>query len=166
MYKIYQKHKEIKFGNIIIETGVDTDLETLTSISTFADKIPTVFPYLTSNNVIINPNNTIDVDKQNYFINTNEITSLSGQKIYIICGLNTRLENPILNIKIKRLSTLENVLIAYIGSKYNYNINLYHLGNSVNIFRDIMYGKHKFVTTLQTFLKKINLKNKFQNSIV
>lgn len=153
---ISKKIKNTNFNNIIVQTGNYTDLETLTAVDTFVNKLP---------GVLVNNDLTITSDKQNYFLDAKEFNNISGEKIYILVGINLRLENPVLNIKLRRLSLQNNVLVAFIGAKYDYNINLYHLGNSFKTVKEILSGKHPFVPLLNTFLKKRKIKNTFKNSI-
>jgi NADH-quinone oxidoreductase subunit G len=86
-----------------------------------------------------------------------------GKKVFILVGTNLRLENPILNIRLKKLSESNSVLVGYIGSKYNYNINLLHLGNNKNTLNSIIKGKHPFSTVIQNFLKTNNSNSKINN---
>ena len=94
---------------------------------------------------------------------------MEGQKVYILVGINLRIENPVLNIRLRRLSQQESVLVAYIGPKNDSNLNFLHLGNNLNILKKIVEGKHYFVSIIQSFLKKNNLnlklKNVFKNKI-
>lgn len=153
---VERKIKETKFKNILIQTGNYTDLETLAALDTFKTTLPNVF---------INNDLTINGDKQNYFLDIKDFQNISGEKVYILVGLNLRLENPVLNIRLRRLSTQDNILIAFIGSKYDYNINLYHLGNSITVVKNLLSGKHFFVRLLINFLKKKKIKNLYKNEI-
>jgi len=57
-------------------------------------------------------------------------------------GLNLRLENPVLNIKLRKLSKKKNVLIGYIGSYFDSTYNMVNLGNNLDIIKKIFTGKH------------------------
>jgi NADH dehydrogenase (ubiquinone) Fe-S protein 1 len=103
------------------------------------------------------------VDFQKYYTLTNSIFNQTGKKVYILVGTNLRLENPILNIKLKKLSKTNSVLVAYIGPKVNSNIELIHLGSNINTLTQVITGKHPFSTVIQTFLKKNIKGNKIQN---
>jgi len=52
------------------------------------------------------------------------------QKVFIFVGSNLRLESPILNLKFRKLSKKQNVLIGYIGSAYNATSYMHHIGNN------------------------------------
>lgn len=144
-----------KFSKIVINTGNFTDLETLTALKKFTDL---------NNNVIVNNNitkNNINISK--YTLDLKDFHNVEGQKVYILVGIILRLENPVLNIRLRRLSQQESVLVAYIGPKYDSNLNFLHLGNNLDVLKRIIEGKHHFVSILQAFLKKNNQNIKFKN---
>lgn len=157
---INDKITKIKFNNIIINTGHFTDIETIGALKFFSKKQP---------NIIINNQLSYNSDLQNYFFKSEELTNVSGQKIYILIGINLRLENPVLNIRLRKLSILDSVLIAFIGPQHDYNINCLHLGTNLQNLVKIIEGKHFFSTTIVTFLKKTvknyKIKNLFKNYI-
>jgi len=84
-------------------------------------------------------------------------------------GSNLRLENPILNIKLKKLSEKNSILVGYIGPKYESNINMIHLGSNLNVLSNILQGRHEFSTLISNFLKtngkNFKIKNAFKNNI-
>ena len=147
---INEKITNIKYNNIIINTGNYTDLESIVVLQKFADNF---------NNVIINPNYNFNVDIQNYSLEVEPIKASS--KVFIFIGINTRVENPVLNIRLKKLSLQKNYLFAFIGTKFDNNINSFHLGNSIKILKKIYQGKNNFVLMIKNFLKK-NIKNNFK----
>merc|ERR1711916_45161 len=116
----------------------------ITMLDQFANKI---------SNLSINTGLTESADLQKHYTVDNKLLTEKGKKIIILVGTNLRLENPILNIKLKKLSNTNSTLVAYIGSKYNYNIDFLHLNN-------IIKGKHPFSTTIQNFLKTNNVNKK------
>jgi NADH dehydrogenase/NADH:ubiquinone oxidoreductase subunit G len=68
-----------------------------------------------------------NADLQEYYLLNDDIFKTSGYKVILLVGVNLRLENPILNVRLKKLSHNKNILIAYIGSHNENNINLIHL---------------------------------------
>jgi NADH-quinone oxidoreductase subunit G len=151
---------ENEYNNIIINTGNFTDLETIAALKAFSKKKP---------NVIINNQLSKNSDLQNYFLKPEETTNIFGQKVFILVGINLRIENPILNIRMRKLSLLNSVLIAFIGSQHDYNFNSIHLGTNSQHLYKIIEGKHFFIPIVLTFLKKtyknIKIKNTFKNYI-
>ncbi len=145
------------FKNFIIETGNFVDLESLISVNEFSKRIiNTIRPS-------INYNIKNQADFQEYYLLNEDIFNIVGPKVFILIGINLRLENPILNIKLKKLSNNKNVIIAYIGSNYENNLNLIHLGNNLSVIKEIISGKHNFCALISNFLKKDLNNNKIKN---
>lgn len=155
---IQEKITNIKYTNIIINTGNYTDLDSIVVLQKFTDNF---------NNVILNPGHRINSDIQNHYLQL-DWKQLSP-KILLFVGINIRVENPVLTIRLKKLSLQKNYLFAFIGTKFENSINSFHLGNSVAILTKILQGKHNFILMMKTFLKKnfknINIKNFFKSSI-
>lgn len=143
-----------KYNDIIINTGNFTDLEHITALKSLTDKL---------DNVIINNNINKNCDLQNYFISSENVHNIITNKVIILVGTNLRIENPILNIKLRKLAQSSNLLIAYIGAKYDSNIDFYHLGTDINILKKLLKGKHPWVNIIQSFLKKNNQNIKIPN---
>ena len=154
VFSFLEKNVKIsKYKNIIVHTGNTTDAETLTALDILS---------LKNKNVIVNP---IDFNadlQSNYSINNGILTTL-GPKIYILVGTNMRLENPTLNIKLRKLSKQKSVLIAYIGPKNEHTIDMIHLGTNLNVLKKVLTGKHAFCRDIQTFLKRNNKNVKIFN---
>lgn len=155
---LQNKIKNNKFGTFVVNTGNFTDMETITALQTLTDK---------TKNIVINNESNFNSDVQDFYFNVNNITS--SQKVFLFVGLNLRLENPLLNIRFRKLSTLKSVLIAFIGTKFDVNINIMHLGNNLSVLKKIIEGKHYFISLIKIFLKRNNnnmhIKNFFKNSV-
>ncbi len=149
--------------NLIINTGNFNDLESLISLNEFSKKLIKII------RPTINYNIKNNADFQEYYLLNDNIFNVSGYKIFLLIGVNLRLENPILNIRLKKLSNDKNVLIGYIGSNYNNNLNLIHLGNNFSTIKEIFAGKHNFSTVITNFLKRdlnnSKIKDIFKNKI-
>lgn len=150
---------EKQINNLVINTGNFTDLEHLTTLNLLSKKIDNKF------NVSINNNQNINADFQEYYTLNPNLFNFKGKKVFLLVGINLRLENPVLNIKFKKLSNNNNVLIGYIGSRYDYNINLIHLGNNISTFTKIVEGRHYFSTIISNFLKTNTKGEKIQNNL-
>ena len=142
------------FNNLVINTGNFIDLETTTILKEFSSKF---------DNVIVNHEKNQNNDLQNNYLLDKELFTPTGNKVYILAGINLKVENPVLNIKLKRLSQNNNVLIGYIGPKTITTLNAVHLGNNLEILKNIITGKHSFSVQIKNFLKK-NFKNTKINS--
>lgn len=146
------------FDNLVVKTGDFNDLESLTSL------------YLLSkatNKIILNPENKSEnIDLQQNYLSSNILeTTNEGKKVLIIVGSNIRLENPILNIRLRKLSKKKSILVGFIGPKSNENIDMVHLGNNINSLFKLISGKHPFVRTIENFLKKDDNNQKVDNSL-
>jgi NADH dehydrogenase/NADH:ubiquinone oxidoreductase subunit G len=145
------------YKNLIINTGNFNDLESLISINEFSKKLIKVI------RPTINFNIKTNSDFQEYYLLNDNIFNVVGYKVFLLVGVNLRLENPILNIRLKKLSNNKNILIGYIGSRHDYNLNLVHLGNNFSSIKEVLSGKHSFSTLITNFLKKDLNNNKIKN---
>jgi NADH dehydrogenase (ubiquinone) Fe-S protein 1 len=148
------------FNNYLINTGNFNDFENLTALENFKNNF---------SRININNNDLLNVDfSSNYLINYSLLKPI-GSKVFLFIGTNLRLENPVLNIRFKKLAQSEKILIGYIGPKYNYNLNMIHIGNTINILKKIFEAKHSFATLALMFSKRTNkntkLKAIFRNNI-
>ncbi len=163
---IFTEFFKDKLENIIINTGNFIDIENIISIKKFLKYLSYSSDHF---NISINNSIPLNADFQEYYNIRNNIFNITGQKVFLLIGINLRLENPILNIKLKKISINSNILIGYIGSHSNYNINCIHLGNNISILNDIIKGKHNFCMIFINFLKKNSknqkILNKFKNNI-
>ena len=146
------------FDNLIVKTGDFNDLESLTALNLLSKA---------TDNIIINPeDNSENNDLQENYLSNNFLeTSNDSKKVLIVIGSNIRLENPILNIRLRKLSKKRSILVGFIGPKSNENIDMVHLGNNINSLFEIVSGKHPFVKTVENFLKKDNNNQKVDNNL-
>lgn len=150
LQEVATRLKKDKFKNIILNTGNFTDLETLATLKTWSNNY---------NNIIINSQNYINCDKENFCFNLNSSNNVEENTVYILSGINLRFQNPVLNIKMRKLSLQDNIIIGYIGSNYNNNLNCFHLGNNFAALINILRGKHPFLSLINRFLKnRVNSK--------
>ncbi len=145
------------FNNFLINTGNFTDLEHIVSLRNFSKEINKKI------SISINSKDKLNADLQEYYLLNDKIFKQDGQKVLILVGINIRLENPILNIKFRRLSNSNNILIGYIGSRYNTNINFIHLSTNISILNKIFSGKHYFCALALNFRKTNQKNNKIKN---
>lgn len=83
----------------------------------------------------------------NYDLRTNYILNSYQFKKYNLCillNLNLRLENPLLNAKLRQEYLWNNLLIYSFGSKYNLTYKYFQIGNSVNSFIKFIEGRSWF----------------------
>lgn len=77
---------------------------------------------------------------QSYLLNINSTLQTEDSKVFIIYGINTKLENSIYNIKLRKLQLATNSLIYYIGNKINVNYKFIHIGLSLSNLLETYYG--------------------------
>lgn len=86
--------------------------------------------------------------------------------VFFFLGINLRIENPILNLRFRKLSKKKNILLFNIGGSYNNTCYMYHLGNNIKHIYKILEGKHYANILISKFLNKNNKINSyFQNPI-
>jgi NADH-quinone oxidoreductase subunit G len=73
--------------------------------------------------------------------------NFSNYNLLILLNINLRLENPLINAKIRQEYLWNNLLIYNFGSKYNLTYKYYQLGNNFNKFLKFIKGQH-FLTNL------------------
>ena len=146
------KLEKNKYDDIIFSTGNYIDLETISFLKdiSLTNKKVTVNPFLTKSNL-----------RSNFFLESSLLKEKSNLTTFLIVGTNLRLENPIINLRLRNLSKKQKVFIGFIGSKYDYNINCYHIGHNINNFYQYLKGKHSFCTLEKNFIKQDNRKKKF-----
>ena len=88
----------------------------------------------------------------------NDLLNTKNIKIHIFIGSNLRLENPILNLKFRKLSKNKEILLGYVGASYNSTCYMYHLGNNIKTILNIFNGKNKFCFLVKKFISKKLLK--------
>lgn len=104
-----------------------------------------LFKYFTYSLGILNLNINIyyDIDFRNQFLISSDLYSIQYNNVFILYGLNTKIENSILNIKLRQLSLYsDSNLFFYIGNHIKVNYNIIHIGFSILSIIDIYYGKH------------------------
>nr|YP_009557810.1 NADH dehydrogenase subunit11 [Paravannella minima]QBC73449.1 NADH dehydrogenase subunit11 [Paravannella minima] len=81
--------------------------------------------------------------RKNYLLNF-KLTDLKLADLIFFFGLNPRMENPILNSVIRKISLKKKNLIYSIGFNMNINYNVFQLGNSSILFLKLIEGNHWF----------------------
>ena len=145
------KQNPMHLTNII--GGFYNSLESLTAIRHLNNQINKTNVKLNLNKNKINndlfDNSLLNISSKNF-----------NKKVYIFIGTNLRLENPILNLKFRKLSKSKFFLIGYVGASYNSTLYMYHLGNNIKILLDLLKGKNKFCFIIKKFLSNSFSKKK------
>lgn len=144
--------KDFKISNFEIYSGPYVSVESLIFFKAIA---------LKKNNINFSGHLTKNVDfKSSFLIDSFKINpNIKSSQCYLLLNINLRIENPLLNLKLRKLSKKRNVLIAYIGSSYKNTFYSYHLGNNFLNLKQIFEGKSWFSVIISNFFKN-TLKNK------
>ena len=127
--------------------GNYNSLESLLAMKLLSYDIKPVQITLTTNK---NPFNNDIINNNLLNINTRK------KQIFVFIGTNLRIENPILNLRFRKLSKKNKILIGYIGASYNSTSYMYHLGSNIKKILDLINGKNKFCFLIKKF--SVNLK--------
>lgn len=134
-YNFYRFIKTKNYANhFYAYSGKFIDLESLLLFKLF-------FRALDICNINIDMYNENDFYKS-YLLNTTALISIEDTQLFILYGLNTKLENSMLNLQLRKIS-LENsneVLLVYIGNKLNLNYSIIHIGLTMGCLLEIYYG--------------------------
>lgn len=79
--------------------------------------------------------------RNNYLFNNKDFYNLKNYDNIILVSLNLRIENPILNYKLKYLSDKNILNILNIGSNFNINYFSYNFNNNIKEFYNFIEGK-------------------------
>jgi NADH dehydrogenase (ubiquinone) Fe-S protein 1 len=77
------------------------------------------------------------------------VTGIDETDLLILVGCNPKLENPVLNARIKKAVTVNGLEVAIIGSAPNAPYNYIHLGNSTETLKRLADGSHPFSERLK-----------------
>jgi NADH-quinone oxidoreductase subunit G len=77
---------------------------------------------------------------QSYLLNLNSTVITEDKKVFVVYGINTKLENSIYNLKLRKLQMATNSLIYYIGNKIDINYKIVHIGLTLSNLLETYYG--------------------------
>jgi hypothetical protein len=77
---------------------------------------------------------------QSYLLNLNSTIITEDKKVFVVYGINTKLENSIYNLKLRKLQIATNSLIYYIGNKIDINYKVIHIGLTLSNLLETYYG--------------------------
>lgn len=79
----------------------------------------------------------------NYLMNS-KITGVEECDLLLFVGCNPRLENPVLNARVRKMQTNYGLKVGLVGSVDYITYEFEHLGNSTKTLEDILSGNHHF----------------------
>ena len=77
------------------------------------------------------------------------ITGVDETDLLILVGCNPKLENPVLNARIKKAVAVNGLEVVIIGSAPQLSYNYLHLGNSAETLKSLADGSHPFSARLR-----------------
>jgi hypothetical protein len=104
-----------------------------------------IFKYFTKFLEISNLNLNVLINNDfisSYILNSKELIPTNYSTFFLIYGINTKLENSLINLKLRTM-VLENdseINIYYIGNKLNLNYSYTHVGLTMITLLEIYYG--------------------------
>lgn len=72
------------------------------------------------------------------------VTGIDDTDLLVLVGCNPKLENPVLNARIKKAVTVNGLEVVVIGSAPQLTYNYLHLGNSMETLKQLADGTHPF----------------------
>lgn len=112
-----------------------------------------------SSNLIIpaNYNTNLDLTYRSMYLFKNTLASLANYDLFILTNINLRLENPIINLKLRNLYLKKKTVFWSFGRQSNPNFLSKLIGVSTNAFVQFLEGKHLFSKDLFLFKNPIFL---------
>jgi len=94
----------------------------------------------------ININLNLNIDLRKYYLFNNNIKTFDFNNVFLILGMNPKVDSPILNMKLRQIKYKykKQINICYIGNKMMLNYSLTHLGITSNTLMSLLYGKSFF----------------------
>jgi NADH-quinone oxidoreductase subunit G len=107
--------------------------------------------YITENGLLYKKFN---YDIRENYINKNELYNLEKNDLILLCGINLRIESPLLNIKIRNLNFGDDDIetekkIGIIGNKFDWRKESEYLGSTVNSVIKLLEGRLQYCQQLK-----------------
>lgn len=91
----------------------------------------------------LNVQSYFEVDFRDQYLVTNHLLNIEFETVFIIYGINTKIESSILNIKLRKLSLSSNTnKFFYLGNHIEFNYSTIHIGLTMIELLNIYYGRH------------------------
>lgn len=86
--------------------------------------------------------------RANYLMNS-KITGVDESDLVLVVGTNLRTQHPVLNARIRRCVTQNDLKVAVIGPSESLGYDYKHIGNSTKTLKEILDGSHPFAKKLE-----------------
>jgi NADH dehydrogenase (ubiquinone) Fe-S protein 1 len=94
------------------------------------------------------PNVGASIDLRSNYLFNGTIVGIEQADLVLLIGTNPRFEAPVLNARIRKAWTHNDLQVAVIGPKIDLTYTYEHLGDNTNILNDLISGKHAFSKAL------------------
>ena len=123
--------------------GQFADVETILAFRDLMHK-------LNSDNLDVRDNAAyFNADFRSQYLMNSRVTGIDETDLLVLVGCNPKLENPVLNARIKKAVAVNGLEVVVIGSAPQLPYNYLHLGNSVETLKSLAEGTHPFSQRLQ-----------------
>jgi NADH dehydrogenase (ubiquinone) Fe-S protein 1 len=123
--------------------GIIGQFNDLESILAFKD----LLHRLNSENIDVRRNApSLKADFRSQYLMNSRIVGIDQTDLLLLVGCNPRVEAPVLNARIRKAVELNGLQVGVIGSAPNLTYNYTHLGNSAATLKDLVDGKHPFLS--------------------
>lgn len=83
-------------------------------------------------------------DFRSQYLMNSRVTGIDETDLLLLVGTNPKIENPVLNARIRKAVIVNGLEVAVIGPANNLAYNYHHLGNSAETLKELAEGKHPF----------------------
>jgi NADH-quinone oxidoreductase subunit G len=129
------KFKNLHYSKINFVLGNFLDAETNVAIKYICNK------YGNFSSLVINQKDVLNDFRFNYFFDQKIFNNLQSFNSIFLFNTNLRLENPLLNLRLKKLVDKNLIKIFSFGSSFGYNFFVYNQANSKKNFLNFLEGK-------------------------
>ncbi len=162
VFKIFKEQLFFKYANLnkYIVLGNQVNLESLNLLKLLYTKF-------NFNNMLNQYANQLNVNidfQKNYYINILP-KHLENLDVCLLIGINLRLENPLLNVRLRKSFLKNNTIIGSVGPSINSIYNLKKIGNSILDILSILKGKNKFNIYLSSGINPLIILGNYINNL-
>ena len=146
LLNFYYCVKHFGYNNVYFFTGKFLDISSLLCIKnlTFSMNVSKFNIY-----------NYFEIDFKNQYLVDNDLFKVEYENTFLLCGINTKIESAVLNIRIRKLALASDTnKFFYLGNHIEVNYPLTHVGLTMLELLDIYHGKHNicyYIVNFNTF---------------
>lgn len=104
-----------------------------------------------SENIDVRANSPyFNADFRNQYLMNSRVDGIDTTDMLVLVGVNPKLENPVLNARIRKAVAVNGLEVFVIGSAPQLSYNYTHLGNSTETLKQLAEGTHPFSEKFKT----------------